>query len=308
MKKVSIPILLFSVLMSFDSFAALNLDLSYWRITDAKASFNEKLNDSGQRESLSSLGGVETTRNAFEIKTDQSKYLFDLSYNFEDVLYRLTMGIEYAGNGNSKVKDVSWADQVLDIPRLVTNNDFDSGVSTYTNAYLSYRLLPFSPASASSNSVKDRGIDCLVTWTKWDQKFSVLRYFDRNGNELPSDDNQSGIQHLPVEFTTTADSIGLGLGGETRILGDALSVKGRVIYLPFFESNGNGWDSEIKVSFALNDFISVYAGGKWFKLSLDANQTISNMAKIEGFSSSAVTFKGLDVDAGGYTLGVKFTF
>jgi len=303
MKKTSAQkILCFIFILFFTqlyTFAAFEFDLSYWRLSAFSASFDEKISEADERTDLGSFelssADIQTGRPVWEIEGDASKYLFELSYQFEEDLHRFKIGIQYAGTGNSDVSEVSWSKQYKDLEDIVTDTHFSAKKFNYSNVYALYRLLPFVSDSYSSNSVNDSGLDLTVSWTNVEINYVVT----------PSG---TGSREVPAAFETTTKSLGFGIGGEHISENELFSISGRVIYLPFFDFNGNGWDYELKFSVEFSEYFSVYIGGKWVSIDVETKETIQNIAQVPGFSDSTATFKGLSIDMGGYTIGARYKF
>jgi len=281
------------------AFSAFEFDVSYWRIAAFSASFDEKISEADERTDFGSFqlssADIQTGRPVWEIEGDASKYLFELSYQFEEDLHRFKVGVQYAGTGNSDVSEVSWSEQYKDFEDLLTDTHFSAKKFNYSNFYASYRLLPFVSDNYSSNSVNDSGLDLIVAWTNIEINYAVV----------PS---ETGSREVPAAFETTAKSMGFGLGGERVSENELFSISGRVIYLPFFDFNGNGWDSELKLSIEFSEYLSFYIGGKWVFLDVETKETIKNIAQVPGFSDSEATFKGISIDMSGYTIGARYKF
>lgn len=296
------------LLLGTHVFAVIELDVSLWRLSAAKSSFDERITEGDVSDDLIPTAFVDSGRPVWEIETDSSKYLFDLSYQFDEMFHRIKVGIQYAGTGSSDVKDVSWSNQVQDIFKIFKQRDFSADKMTYTNVYFNYRLLPFETDTVGSNDVRDKGVDLILSYTQLSQDYimkriSTTRYSDMSGFTT---DNDPYV--IDVKFTTDSKSLGLGVGGERMIEGTRFGIAGRVIYLPFFDFNGSAWDSELKMVYEIKDWLKFTFGGKWFFLDIEAKQTIQNIAQIPGFSDSQATFKGLNTDLKGYTVGVLFEF
>ncbi len=291
------------------AFAAFEFDVSYWRLSAFSASFDERINEADERTEMGSFeissANIESGRPVWEIEGDGSKYLFDLSYQFEEDLHRFKVGYQYAGTGNMNVSEVSWRHQYKDLENVITDKHFSAKRFNYSNLYASYRVLPFISDNYSSNSVNDRGLDIFVSWTSLEINYTIDP-FNATIGELPCKDVYTAC--IPVAFKTSTESIGFGVGGERRSENELFSISGRIIYLPFFDFNGNGWDAELKLSFEFSEYLSFYIGGKVIRMDLETEQTIENVAQVPGFSDSEATFKGLNIDMSGYTLGARYKF
>jgi hypothetical protein len=276
----------------------LELDIAYWRISAGDVHFDEKISEGDERNDLGDFdirsADITSGRPVWEIETDQSKYLFDVSYVFEESLHRLRAGFQYAGTGNATVERVSWIDQPRDWQKLITHKNFAAEKMVYTNFYLNYRLFPLESETLSSNRVGDKGFDLWLTWTQLEQEYRM---------EIWEED-----EALSTEFTTTARSLGIGVGGEQRLRNRLFGIRGRLVYLPFFDFPGQGWDSELKITFHYFEYLTFYVGGKWFFLDVETEETIQNIAQIPGFSNSEATYKGLNADIAGYTIGMNYRF
>lgn len=278
------------------AFCGLEVDLSYWRLSSAKTTFDESVSETSDQNRFSDLdltfSEVTTIRSLDTITSDASKYLFDISYVFEDILPRLRAGIQYAGTGNAEVKDVSWINQPEELKSIITDRDFSADKFTYTNFYLAYKLFPLESSNYSTNYVKEGGMNLLLTWTQFEQKYSLLYYM--------------GTRRKLIEYTTNSKSLGIGFGGESKF-NDKFSLNGRIVYLPFYDFPGSGWDSEIKIKYNITDSISVYMGGKWFRLNVELNKAIGFIV-IPNYPGDVATYKTLNVDLGGYTIGASIKF
>lgn len=290
MKRFIAILFVLSIFIYTNAYAGLNLDVSYWRISNAKSSFDEKISEGGTRGDLGGLNiqtaDVETGRTVWEIETDPSKYLFDLFYEFDENFHRLTIGFQYAGTGNDDVKEVSWIDQEKDLRDVLIKPESSSGKITYTNFYSAYRIFPLQANISSDNNVKGNGFDVMFNYIELKQDYTVKK----------------------ASYTTSSKSLGLGMQGEQTLRNSSFSIKGHIVYLPFFDYNGNGWDAQLKLRYNFSDYLTFYIGGKWFDLDIDAEETITNIAQIPGFSSSEATFKGLNTKLSGYTIGLSYWF
>ncbi len=307
--KLSKYLYVFIVLTFIESngFCGLNVDVSYWRISAGKSSFKESISESDERTNIPGTGlmtaDVESGRPVWEIETDASKYLFDISYTFDESLHRLTAGYQYASAGNSEVKETTWTRQDADIRQVLLNQDFSADKLVYSNFYLNYRLLPFESDSITSNTVLEKGLDLIFCWVKFDQSYDVIMT-----DSLDEDQDAETNDDISVTFNTSTKSIGFGIGGEQRLKNTFLGIEGRMVYLPFFDFAGSGWDSELRVTYDLLDYVTLYVGGKWYSVDVETKETIKNIAHLEGFSNSEATFKGLEVDIAGYVIGVEVKF
>lgn len=281
-KLVSLLSLLFLFNFAYSRF---EFDASLWHISGAKTSFNEQVSENNTID----FSSISTSKPVFELTNDANKYLFELKYTFDDYLYRLTLGYQYAGAGKANPKKVTWNESYNNLKSLFTTDDINEEKIEYSNLYASYRILPFNSDSSSNNNIQTRGVDAIVSWTSYSEKFAI-----ENNNKS-------------VDFSTTCKSIGLGIGGETGILDDLLYIRGRVVYLPFFNFPGSGFDTELKIIYLFNDYLNVYAGYKSFNLDVSAKEAI-NFAGIDGYSSSTTTFKGLKVNTSGLVLGFQLKF
>lgn len=289
------------MIFCFPVFAEFQLDASFWKITNAKTSLDEWVYETAEDSELD-LSYIRAGGKVLELETDASKYLFGLSYHFEDTLYRLAIGVDYAGSGNQKVRHSSWGAQAQDAQDLMLHStNFKAKNMEYTNFYASYRLLPLEGDNISDNSVSDKGLDVILSWVEYDQSFTVIQYYDQVNHEVPT-------YTRVTDFSVQASSIGFGLGGSTGILSDVLQADGRVIYYPFFDWEGSAWEYQFKISYYLWEDLGIFIGGKWFQLQADTKYTFNFIADGMGAVNNDYTFKGLNVDLGGYVLGVSLKF
>ncbi|MBN2143321.1 MAG: hypothetical protein JW774_01735 [Candidatus Aureabacteria bacterium] len=269
---------LLPVWSEFDGF---EFDVSYWRILNGETNFSKQTREEEQSEpsGIFDTAEISTTLTRFNVKTDASKYLFEGRYRFVDTLHRLTLGFQYATTGNAKVSNISIAGQPADIIKVFT--DFSARSMKYFHGYAAYRLLPLN----EDKNLDRNGIDVWLSWIQQEQDFRVPGR----------------------AYTLTSESWGVGLGGEHRIVNDDFSLKGRIIYLPFLNMDGSGWDIELRLIYHFSDYLFIYLAGKGFHLnSLEMNNTIqfTNLPKF----TDLTPFNVLDTKLEGYVLGVTFRF
>ena len=289
------------MIFCFPAFAGFELDTSFWKITSSKTSLDKWVNETGE-DPIEDLSYIQAGGKVLELETDANKYMFCLSYHFEDTLYRLAIGVDYAGSGNQKVRNSSWGGQLEDAQELMFNSTvFDAKNMEYTNFYASYRLLPFESDSISDNSVMDKGLDLILSWVEYDQSFTVTHYYPFINHEVPT-------YTRVADFNLQASSIGFGLGGTTGILSDIFQADGRVIYYPFFDWEGSAWEYQFKISYYLWEDLGIFIGGKWFQFQAEAEYTFNFFADGMGAYNDDYTSEGISVDLGGYVLGVALKF
>ena len=299
--KIRFIYVVLGMLLSFPAFAEFHLDTSFWKITNSKTSLDKWVYETGD-DPGEDLSYIQAGGSVMELETDASKYLFGLSYHFEDTLYRLVIGVDYAGSGNQEVQHSSWVQQSEDLQTLTAKEpDFDAKNMEYTNFYASYRLLPFEGDNISDNSVSDKGMDLILSWVEYDQSFDVIEYFDQVNHEAPT-------YTRVTDFSVQASSIGFGVGGTTGILSDILQADGRIIDYPFFDWEGSAWEYQFKISYYLWDNLGIFVGAKWFQLQADAEFSFNFVSDRVGSYNDDYTFEGLDVDLGGYVIGVSLAF
>ena len=293
------------ILVSFPVFAGFELDTSFWKITNSKTSLDKWVYETGEtpgNDLNHSLSYIQAGGSVLELESDANKYMFSLSYQFEENFHRLRVGVDYAGSGSQEVNSVSWSEQIKDFQELsLKNTTFDAKNMEYTNVYASYRLLPFEGDNVSNNSVSEEGLDLILSWVEYDQSFTVLGYFDQVNHEVSTYARLS-------DFNVQASSIGFGVGGTTGIFSDILEADGRVIYYPFFDWEGSAWEFQFKISYYLWEDLGIFIGGKWFQLQADTQCTFNFVSDRVGSYNEDYTFEGLNVDLGGYVLGLSLKF
>ena len=283
-------------------FAAFELEASFWKITNAKTSLDKWVYETGDDPGAMDLSYIQAGGSVMELESDANKYRVGLSYQFESTLYRLAIGVDYAGSGTQDVDSVSWAEQMQDFQELsLKNSTFDAKNMEYTNFYASYRLLPLEGDNVSDNSVSEEGLDLILSWVEYDQSFTVTDYFD-------GVDHESHTYKRVSDFSLQASSIGFGVGGETGILSDIFQAEGRVIYYPFFDWEGSAWEFQFKIAYHLWEDLGIFIGGKWFQLQADTECTFNFISDRVGSYNNDYTFEGINVDLGGYVIGVVLKF
>ncbi len=274
------------ILSVADAEGGFKIDIGYWRIIQADTEFTEGVTEGG----APSIPGISpslftTSKSVFTIDSDPSKFLIDASYRFVDSLHRLTVGLMVATNGDDSVDEISFFNQGRDLLGFIQDVNFNARDMNYYNFYSKYRLLPMSGGLPNDDAHLSRGLDLWLTWTTLEQDFVI------------------GGRPFNIE----AESLGIGVGGEQRLVNDRIAISGRMIWLPFLDLTGSGWDTEIKIAYVYNDFIEIFLGGKWINVKVDADTSIAFIG-IPGFADVTTVFKRYKADLSGYVLGGSFRF